>query len=178
MQITIYWYFLNLIRDQDLKISFLFKVYEHGKTVFKLIWANVFMTILLFLWLLLFIVPAIIKSFSYSQTYFILKDHPDYSVSKAIKKSRQLMKGYKWKLFLLGLSFIGWWLLSIVPTLGGIIAAGFIGFMINDLIGYLFLAIGVIGSIWMYLWLVPYFYTSLAIFYERLILTQHPELKE
>ncbi|MET1249710.1 DUF975 family protein [Sporolactobacillus sp. STCC-11] len=178
MQFGFYWYFLDLIRDQTPKMKILFFGYEHGKMIVKLVWTYVLMAILLCLWILLFIIPGIIKSFSYSQTYFILKDHPDYSASKAIKESKRLMKGHKWKLFLLGLSFIGWWLLSIVPTLGGIIAAGLIGFMINDLIGYLFLAIGIIGSIWMYLWLVPYFCTSLATFYERLILTQQPELNE
>jgi uncharacterized membrane protein len=178
MQFAFYWYFLGLIRDQNPKIKMLFAVYAHGKMMFKLVWTYVLMAILLFLWALLFIVPGIIKSFSYSQTFFVIKDHPDYSASKAIKESKLLMKGHKWKLFLLGLSFIGWWLLSIVPALGGIIAAGLIGFIINDFTGYLFLAVGLIGSIWMYLWIVPYYCTSLATFYERLILTQHPELKE
>jgi uncharacterized membrane protein len=178
MQFAFYWYFLNLIRDQTPKMKTLFAGYEHLKMIFKLIWTYVLMAILFFLWTLLFIIPGIIKSFSYSQTYFILKDHPDYSASKAIKKSKRLMKGHKWKLFLLGLSFIGWWLLSIVPALGGIIAAGLIGFIINDFTGYTFITIGIIGSIWMYLWLVPYYCTSLATFYERLLMNQPSELSE
>lgn len=178
MQFAFYWYFLNLIRDQTPKLKMLFVGYEHGKIFFKLVWTYVLRTILFFLWTLLFIVPGIIKSFSYSQTYFILMDHPDYSASKAIKESKQLMKGHKWKLFLLGLSFIGWWLLSIIPTLAGIIAAGFIGFLINDFTGYLILTVGIIGSIWMYLWIVPYYCTSLATFYERLMMNQPSELSE
>ena len=69
--------------------------------------------VLQFLWSLLFIIPGIIKGYSYSQTYFIYKDieasgakanykYPDY-----VTLSRELMNGHKWELFLLDLSFIG-----------------------------------------------------------------------
>ncbi|MCQ2009142.1 MAG: DUF975 family protein [Sporolactobacillus sp.] len=178
MQVAVYWYFMNLIREQDLNFSFLFKVYEHGKLVFKLIWTNIFMGIFLVLWSILFVIPGIIKALSYSQVYFVLKDHPDYSASKAVKESKHLMIGFKWKFFLLNLSFIGWWILSIIPLIVGIIAAGAISLLINDVVSYLLIAIGILGSAWMYLWLLPYFYTSLAMFYERLLIHQPSEIKE
>ena len=69
------------------------------------------------LWSLLFIVPGIIKAFSYAMTPYILVEYPELSVNEAIDKSRELMRGNKWRLFLLGLSFIGWILLCI-PTFG------------------------------------------------------------
>ena len=53
----------------------------------------------------------LIKSFSYSLTFYVMVDF-NLSGRKAISKSVELMKGYKAKLFRLGLSFFGWYLLS------------------------------------------------------------------
>lgn len=70
-----------------------------------------------FLWTLLLIVPGVIKSISYSQTMYILKDCPELSFNAAIERSMAMMEGHKWGCFKLYLSFIGWVLLAIV-TLG------------------------------------------------------------
>lgn len=69
------------------------------------------------LWTLLLIIPGIIKGFSYAMTPFILADHPELTASEAIRRSQELMDGHKWDLFVLGLTFIGWNLLSAL-TLG------------------------------------------------------------
>ena len=53
----------------------------------------------------------IVKSLSYSMTFYVMVDF-NLSGRKAISKSVELMKGYKAKLFRLGLSFFGWYLLS------------------------------------------------------------------
>ena len=66
------------------------------------------------LWTLLLIVPGVIKSISYSQTTFVLKDNPELSFNAAIERSMAMMEGYKKQYFLLQLSFIGWILLSII----------------------------------------------------------------
>ena len=50
-------------------------------------------------------------------TPYILLDKPELSANEAITDSRMMMKGHKWELFLLDLSFIGWILLSLL-TLG------------------------------------------------------------
>ncbi len=71
----------------------------------------------LFLWTLCLIVPGIIKHYSYAMTNFVLKDESDLRYDAAIEKSIKMMEGYKMKLFLLDLSFIGWYLLCIL-TLG------------------------------------------------------------
>ncbi len=98
-------------------------------------WAYFLMEIKVFLWFLLFIIPGIIKAFAYALTPFLLVDCPELSALQCIKLSNQMMKGHKFDLFYLYLSFIGWILLSIL-TLG-------------------------IGL----LWLVPYMQTSTASFY-------------
>ena len=65
-----------------------------------------------FLWSLLFIIPGIVKAFSYSQIYFILAENPEIEISKAMKISRIMTKGFKGDLFVMVLSFIGWEILS------------------------------------------------------------------
>lgn len=79
--------------------------------------------------------PGIIKAIAYSQTFYLLKDHPEMGILEAITESRKRMDALKGKYFLMVLSFIGWAKLSAI-TLG---------------IGYLFL--------------FPYFYTTLCAFY-------------
>jgi uncharacterized membrane protein len=72
----------------------------------------------LLLWTLLLIVPGIVKMFSYALVPYILQDE-DYDVlgTDAITLSREMMNGYKAKLFTLYLSFIGWYILTVL-TLG------------------------------------------------------------
>ncbi len=65
-----------------------------------------------FLWSLLFIIPGIVKSFSYAMTPFILAEHPELSANEAITRSREMMDGHKGELFILRLTFIGWDILA------------------------------------------------------------------
>ncbi len=65
-----------------------------------------------FLWCLLFIVPGIIKSYEYLMVPYILSEHSDMRPKEVFAASRQLMRGQKWKAFVLDLSFLGWVILS------------------------------------------------------------------
>ncbi|MCI1290342.1 MAG: DUF975 family protein [Lactobacillus sp.] len=62
--------------------------------------------------------PGIIKAYSYSQTAYIMKDMfaagHKMTATEAITASRQVMDGHKAELFLLDLSFLGWYLLGVV----------------------------------------------------------------
>jgi len=73
--------------------------------------------IFLALWTMLLIIPGIIKSYSYRMVPYILKDNPELSATEVITRSRDMMRGNKGRAFLMDLSFIGWFLLSLV-TLG------------------------------------------------------------
>jgi uncharacterized membrane protein len=64
------------------------------------------------LWMLLFIIPGIIKSYSYAMTPFILAENPRLTASQAIERSEDMMDGHKGELFFLDLSFIGWSILA------------------------------------------------------------------
>ena len=67
-----------------------------------------------FVLLAISIVGMIVMYFSYAMTYYVMVENPEYSVSQAMKESKNLMKGHKLDLFLLWLSFIGWAILAIL----------------------------------------------------------------
>ncbi len=71
------------------------------------------MNIFIFLWSLLFIIPGIIKSYAYAMTFYFRNREPDLDGNVAITKSKQYMNGNKGRLFILDLSYIGWYILSI-----------------------------------------------------------------
>lgn len=64
-----------------------------------------------FLWSLLLIIPGIIKSYAYAASMYLLHEK-GLEGNEAINESRKLMKGRKWKLFCLDLSFIGWYIVG------------------------------------------------------------------
>ena len=84
---------------------------------FKKNYGNVVLTIFLkdlflVLWSLLFVIPALVKTYSYRMVEFISADNPEMSATEVITKSRDMMRGNKWKAFVLDLSFIGWLILT------------------------------------------------------------------
>ena len=69
----------------------------------------------LFLWTILFFPVGIVKSYSYAMSYYISQEKDnDYSANECITKSREMMDGYKWQLFCLDFSFIGWYILGML----------------------------------------------------------------
>lgn len=124
---------LNIARDKKLEIKQVFSGFDIFGTALATYLLSIIFTIL---WTLLLIIPGIIAAFSYSQIFFILADDPKIGPMEAITKSKEMMRGNKWKLFCLGLRFVGWGILCIF-TLG-------------------------IGL----LWLIPYAFVSNAKFYE------------
>lgn len=68
----------------------------------------------IFLWSLLFVIPGIIKSFSYFMVPYLLAENPDMDGDRALQLSSDMMVGHKMELFVLQLSFIGWQILSMI----------------------------------------------------------------
>ena len=68
-------------------------------------------------WTLLFIIPGIVKSYSYALSSYLMVNDKTLGPVDAITKSRTLMNGKKMQLFMLDLGYLGWYLLSL-PTLG------------------------------------------------------------
>ena len=66
------------------------------------------------LWMLLFIIPGVMASYSYAMTPFLMAENPELKPSEAISLSKDMMNGHKGELFALDLSFIGWVLLAVL----------------------------------------------------------------
>ena len=64
--------------------------------------------ILTALWSLLFVIPGIVAAYRYALAPYLMAEHPEMGVMEAISQSKALMRGNKWRLFCLQLSFIGW----------------------------------------------------------------------
>ncbi len=86
---------------------------SYGRNVGSIFMMNLFIS----LWSLLLIIPGIIAALSYFMTPYILAEYPRIGASEAIALSKRMTKGYKGEIFVAQLSFIGWWLLSLL-TLG------------------------------------------------------------
>ncbi len=127
--------------DNTFSVSDLFSGFKRFWQTFLL---NLMQSIFIVLWTLLFIIPGFIKTYSYSMSFYLLRDNPDFDWREAIDESREIMDGHKLQLFLLDLSFIGWYVL-----------------------GLLCLGVGV-------LFVVPYHQVARANFYEALIASNEP----
>lgn len=72
----------------------------------------------IYLWTLVGIVslfiPTIIKALSYSMTPYILASNTNVTATNALSLSKRMTKGHKGKIFVMGLSFIGWQLLNML----------------------------------------------------------------
>lgn len=69
----------------------------------------------IFLWTLLLIIPGIVKGYAYAMVPYILADNPNIGVKRAIELSNQMTDGEKMDMFILDLSFIGWFILAAIP---------------------------------------------------------------
>ncbi len=138
--------FLDVIRkkeQQEMGFKDAFRIFN-GNDFVPVLLINILTYIFKYLWTLLFIIPGIIKSYAYSQSYFIYKDLATHKnvrsmgATSFITESKELMVGHKGRLFWLDVSFIGWYLL------------GFFTFGIG------------------FLWINPYVQTTKAAFYNDL----------
>lgn len=102
--------YLQTSRDKQVpSIESLFYVYRDN--FLKSFLVVFLMFLFISLWMILLIIPGIIMTYAYAMAVYVANDHPELSAVDAIKKSKELMRGHKWDLFVLDLSFIGWILL-------------------------------------------------------------------
>lgn len=128
-------FFLRLIRGEEVEFERGFDGFNYfGRSLALYLLMNIF----IFLWMLLLIIPGIVKAFAYSQSFYILADQPELGPMEALDKSQKMMRGAKGKLFLM-----------------------FINFAILSILCLFTLGIG-------YFWLVPWMNTVSANFYEDL----------
>ncbi len=103
--------FFMCARNGDVQFGNIGYVFKKGQYI-KAVKTNVVKSLYIFFWSLLFIIPGIVKTFSYALVPYILSENPTISTRKAISISKKTMEGEKWHFFILGLSFILWYLLG------------------------------------------------------------------
>lgn len=95
----------KLYHKESIQISDIFSGIPFFLKCFGLfLWMELWTT----LWTFLFVIPGIIKSYSYSMAFYCLVENPELSIRQALNESKRLTKGRKFDLFVLQLSFIGW----------------------------------------------------------------------
>ena len=124
---------LDLIDGIKPKIGTLFACFGQIGTAIR---AKLLAALYIFLGFIFFIIPGIRMSFSYAMVNFVMAENPDMNAREALRESKRIMKGHKWRFFCLECSFILPILLCLFFTLG-------IGFI----------------------WLTPYMNASYAAFY-------------
>lgn len=127
---------MDLIDGEEGSLETLFRYFRQWGTMLA---AALLQAVYIIGWMLLLIIPGFIAMYRYRLTGYILAENPEMDANDAITRSKELMKGNKWRLFCLDLSFIGWEILCML-TLG-------------------------IGN----LWLTPYRSAAWAAFYRELV---------
>lgn len=159
LELGISLFFLATFRKHDVQVTDIFLGFEKfGKALGLFL----FQTLFIFLWSLLFIVPGIIASIRYSQAFFILADDPTKGIRQCMNESKAMMKGNKAKYFCLGLSFIGWCILSSLPA-GIIQSIGDTASSNGFVIGLFSMIAGMCMAP-----VIAYIYSTMAGFYEIL----------
>ncbi len=133
MTLGLYLFFIPFMKGETPRMAVIFDGFKSFLDAFI---AYLLASIFILLWTLLLIVPGIIAALSYAMIFIIMAENPGIDGMAAIKKSKEMMDGYKWKYACLMGRFIGWFLLCIITC--GIAA----------------------------IWVGPYWVTSKVVFYE------------
>ncbi len=111
---------------------------------FRAIWIQLLYSLLIALWGMVYVLPAsllasmtgqawwlaaalpllapmIMAVYSYRLAVYVMLDEPELSCWQCMARSKELMRGHKWELFVLELSFVGWALLAALIPIGGLL---------------------------------------------------------
>jgi len=102
-------YCLKINRSREAEFKDIFNGFL---ILIKVVSIFITITVLVLLWSLLLIIPGIVASYRYRLAYYILLDDPDKSVMQCITESKLIMYGRKLDLFIIDLSFIGWYIID------------------------------------------------------------------
>lgn len=114
-------------------------VNQYGRNIILVFMQQLFT----FLWALLLIIPGIIKAYAYSMAMYIANKEPGIDGLAAISKSKEMTRGHKSDLFMLDLSYLGWYILGIFTF----------------------------GILW--LWVIPKHFTARTFYYNEIYYGSH-----
>lgn len=153
---------LSLSRGKPLSCGQVFYGFSRWGTVLA---ATILIGVFCALWSVLLIVPGILAALSYSMTFYIMMDEESISPMDAIRKSKKMMYGHRWRFVCFCFRYAGWLLLALLPYIAVYMVWG-------D-------SRPILSSAIMYAGLIPlsvYFGVGVAAFYEDLKTSQAPEV--
>ena len=103
-------YSLDMVDSRETSFSRLFACMNR---IVKGLVMRILVSLAIALGFALFVVPGILLEYGLRQVPYILAENPDMGVVEAMKQSWRMMKGHKWKLFCLDISFLGWLILCV-----------------------------------------------------------------
>lgn len=107
----------NISRGEEARLEQIFDGFKHFGTALA---TNLLVAVAVIIGMLFFIIPGIILALGLSQSMFIISDDREIGAYDALRKSWEMMKGYKTKFFGLGLLFFGLALLSALTLFIGL----------------------------------------------------------
>ena len=111
LQVGCYAFFRENAETADAGLDLLKAGFDnYGHSLATMLLRDVFLV----LWSMLFVIPGIVKAYSYRMVPFIIRDNPELTSTEAITMSRDIMRGHKWETFIFDLSFLGWGLLGLL----------------------------------------------------------------
>lgn len=166
-------YALRMARNEQPGLSHLFDGFARP---LRVLWADILVNLFTLLWSLLIVVPVslllalsglniensvyivttvslvtvVAVTYRYRLTSYFIIDDPSCTARMAVRRSKQAMKGWKWSLFCLDISFFGWILLS---ALLGAFISYLLPVVITDVLAF---------------WVMPYRSASEANFYDAI----------
>jgi uncharacterized membrane protein len=106
-------YFHNITNGREGKLEGYFIPYKE-KFWQEMIKARLLANVYIFLGTICFIIPGIYMAFKYSQIEYCFLENKQMKYNEAMNRSAEIMKNNKMELFVLYLSFIGWFLLALL----------------------------------------------------------------
>lgn len=128
-------YIINFVRTGNFDTSVILNTVK--EKWLNILIADILVAIIVAVCSVFLVIPGIIMGLAYSFVTYLVVD-TDVSGSDSLKKSREMMKGYKMDYFVFELSFLGW--IILVPFTLGILL----------------------------IWLYPYMTVATAIYYDKL----------
>ncbi|MBF8984514.1 DUF975 family protein [Lutibacter sp. B2] len=111
-------YYLDLPKGESVSSLTQYYTGGHYSNVIKVTFLR---GLKVFLYSLLLIIPGVIKSYQYCFVGYIVAENPEISTNEALLRSTELTEGHKVNIWILELTFIGWFLLGIICFGWGIV---------------------------------------------------------
>ncbi len=104
-------FFITLVREGTSDWKRIMDIFDYN--FLKVIGLAIVRDIIIVLWSFLLIIPGIIKAYSYAMALYVYRDNPNIGIMEALRKSERIMKGHRWKLFKLHISYWLWYILAL-----------------------------------------------------------------